>query len=83
MRRFRFRTVADCVASGHDNFLIVRLLAAALVIFGHCWALARNPTGVTDWLAQRTGVFSGTVAVDVFFVVSGFLVTQSYARRRA
>jgi peptidoglycan/LPS O-acetylase OafA/YrhL len=70
-----------CIVQGRDNFLLLRLLAAALVIFGHSWATADNPAHATDWIGQHTLVFSGTVAVDIFFWVSGFLVTMSYARR--
>lgn len=75
------RTLAECMAQGHDNFALLRLLAAALVIFGHSWATAVNPSGATDWLGQQTLVFSGTVAVDIFFWVSGFLVTMSFHRK--
>lgn len=77
------RTVADCVALRQDNFLLLRFLAASLVIFGHCWALGLNPSGETDWLGQRTLLFSGTLAVNIFFFISGFLVTMSYQRRHS
>jgi len=75
------RTVADQFESRRDNFLLVRLVAAALVVFGHCWAIASNPAGEADPIARLTGEFSGTLAVSMFFVISGLLVTQSYARR--
>jgi len=77
------RTVADCVALRQDNFLLLRFLAASLVIFGHCWAVGLNPSGETDWLGQRTLLFSGTLAVNIFFFISGFLVTMSYQRRHS
>ena len=75
------RTLADAMRQGYDNFSLLRFLAAALVIFGHSWAIAKNPSGVTDWIGQHTLVFSGTVAVNIFFWVSGFLITMSYIRR--
>ena len=78
---FLARTLADAMAQGYDNFSLLRFLAAALVIFGHSWATAKNPSGVTDWIGQQTLVFSGTVAVNIFFWVSGFLITMSYIRR--
>lgn len=79
----RRRTIADCIASRHDNFLLLRFIAASMVIFGHSWAVGLNPTGETDWLGQRTLIFSGTLAVYIFFFVSGFLVTMSYERRHS
>ncbi len=78
---FLGRTLADAMTQGYDNFSLLRFLAAALVIFGHSWATAKNPTGATDWIGQQTLVFSGTVAVNIFFWVSGFLITMSYIRR--
>ena len=69
------------MSQGYDNFSLLRFLAAALVIFGHSWATAKNPSGATDWIGQQTLNFSGTVAVNIFFWVSGFLITMSYIRR--
>ena len=78
---FLGRTLADAMTQGYDNFSLLRFLAAALVIFGHSWATAKNPSSATDWIGQQTLVFSGTVAVNIFFWVSGFLITMSYIRR--
>lgn len=82
-RRFLGRPLAEAIASGDDNFHLLRLLAASLVVFGHSWAIALNPSHDTDPLGERTGLFTGTVAVDMFFWVSGFLVTMSYSRRQS
>lgn len=68
------------MAAGRDNFLALRLVAATLVIYGHSWPIG-NRTGVVEWLSRVWGVFSGTVAVNAFFFVSGFLVTMSWTRR--
>ncbi len=78
---FLGKTLTDAMAQGYDNFSLLRFLAAALVIFGHSWATAKNPTHATDWIGQQTLIFSGTVAVNIFFWVSGFLITMSYIRR--
>jgi peptidoglycan/LPS O-acetylase OafA/YrhL len=76
-------SLATCLASGRDNFLALRLIAASAVIFGHSYALAAIP-GLHDFVAALNlgpGVYSGSLAVDVFFVTSGFLVAGSYIRR--
>ncbi len=77
-------TLAECFGGRDDNFLILRLLAAAAVILGHSYALAAIP-GMHDFVANlgwAKGVYTGSLAVDVFFVISGFLVTGSYLRGR-
>jgi peptidoglycan/LPS O-acetylase OafA/YrhL len=76
----RPRTVAECMAGAHDNFNVLRLLAASLVIYGHSWAIA-NSNGENDWVSRHLLLFSGTIAVNMFFFVSGFLVTGSCVRR--
>jgi peptidoglycan/LPS O-acetylase OafA/YrhL len=77
-------SLADCLKQGRDNFLLLRLLAAAMVIFGHSYAVAQIP-GVHDFIGMAgwgPGVYTGSIAVDIFFVVSGFLVVGSYVKRR-
>jgi peptidoglycan/LPS O-acetylase OafA/YrhL len=66
-------------ASGRDNnFNLIRFLAAALVLFSHSWPL----TGTGGEPLERLAGFSlGHLAVDVFFAVSGFLVTGSLLGR--
>ncbi|MDZ4812351.1 MAG: acyltransferase [Pseudomonadota bacterium] len=78
------RSLADCLNQGRDNFLPLRLIAAVLVVFGHSYALAQSP-GLHDFIGKAgwgPGVYTGSIAVDIFFVVSGFLVVGSYVRRR-
>lgn len=76
-------SLASCFANGTDNFLILRLLAASAVIFGHSYAVS-DAAGAQDFVARLnlgTGVYTGSLAVDIFFVISGFLVTGSFVRR--
>lgn len=80
LRWRRSPTLAEGLASRRDNFLLLRLIAAAMVIYGHASAIASH--GPRDLIAQmRLGYFAGSIAVDMFFVISGFLVTASYAQR--
>src|SRR5689334_3389618 len=59
----------------HDNaFDVLRLFAALTVIFGHAFRL----TGEIGPSFAGTGV--ATTGVKVFFVISGYLVAQSWMR---
>lgn len=77
----RWFTLADGLARGDDNFLLLRALAASLVIYGHSYAMvqAGGPPELFSWLGWS--VYSGQIAVDLFFAISGFLVTGSFLRR--
>jgi peptidoglycan/LPS O-acetylase OafA/YrhL len=71
-----------------NNFDVIRLVAATLVLVSHCYPL----TGRDEPFAELTGVTLGEVGVVMFFAMSGFLVAKSwidepqprqYARKRA
>lgn len=71
----------DHYIKGRDNnFNLLRFIAAYAVLFSHSFALT---TGIPDLqpLSRHLGVTPGTIAVDIFFVVSGFLVTASLLNR--
>jgi peptidoglycan/LPS O-acetylase OafA/YrhL len=74
-------TLADGLAGRQDNFLLLRFIAASMVIYGHGAAV----TGGKGWPELFTwlgwGTYSGTIAVYIFFVVSGFMIAGSYLRR--
>lgn len=75
-------TLADGLARRVDNFLLLRMCAAAAVIYGHAHALVVTHGERDLFVRMGWGSYSGTIAVDLFFIVSGFLVTGSYLRRR-
>jgi peptidoglycan/LPS O-acetylase OafA/YrhL len=62
-----------------NNFDLLRLGAAALVVFHHCFSVtgAREPLN-----AINAGDTFGIVGVLFFFSISGYLVTQSWSRTR-
>lgn len=83
LREIRMRTEPlASYADGYDNnFNLMRLIAAALVILGHSYILTAQH-GQKEPLQQLIGIDSGAFAVDVFFVISGFLVSKSYLKSR-
>lgn len=65
-----------------DNFLLLRIIAACMVIYGHSFALTKG-VGLTDiFLKYDWGRYSGDLAVSMFFVISGFMVSGSFLGRR-
>jgi peptidoglycan/LPS O-acetylase OafA/YrhL len=71
------------LAHGRDNnFQLVRLFAAAFVVVFHSYALTGRWTQEPLWRVMPETNF-GALGVKIFFVVSGFLVTQSWLARRS
>lgn len=75
------RTLADLVNSRQNNFHLIRMVAASLVLISHSVALSTGEPELEPW-RKWLGLTPGSVAVDVFFVVSGLLVTQSLDKRQ-
>lgn len=70
----------DALVRGNNNFDLYRLVASLMVIWGHAYALMPNPQG-EDLIAQLTGfTYSGSVAVKLFFFLSGLLIANSLMR---
>lgn len=78
----RFKTLADGLASRQDNFLLLRFVAASMVIYGHGASMTggKGLPELFTWLGW--GMYSGDIAVNIFFVVSGFMIAGSYLRRQ-
>lgn len=65
----------------NNNLTLLRILAATAVLISHSFVLSTgNPD--TEPLRSWIGMTPGTIAVDIFFVVSGFLVTASISKSR-
>ena len=76
----RSRSLAVALATEGNNFNLIRLVAALSVIYGHAYAV----TGQVgqDIVLRNIGYrFIGGIAVDIFFIISGFLITASMERR--
>jgi peptidoglycan/LPS O-acetylase OafA/YrhL len=62
----------------HNNADLLRLIAACAVIWGHAYALVPGAT-TTEPVGQLLGFdYSGSLAVEFFFFLSGILVTNSW-----
>lgn len=62
-----------------NNFDVLRLLAAWLVLFSHSYPISGQL--IADPFARYVGIDTfGGVGVAIFFVLSGYLVTQSWQR---
>lgn len=73
-------TVRFAAVVRDNNFNFLRMLAAFAVLFSHSFALASGSDGAQP-LKGLLGIGLGAIAVDVFFVTSGYLVTASVMRR--
>jgi len=69
-------------ANGRDNnFNLLRFLAASAVLVSHSFVMATGSTA-NEPLRQTLDTTLGGIAVDIFFLTSGFLVSGSLARRK-
>lgn len=65
--------------SRDNNFNLIRMVAASSVLVSHTWPLTYG-SGTPEPLLALTGHTLGTLAVYIFFVISGFLITASFER---
>ncbi|MGA9141220.1 MAG: stage II sporulation protein M [Methanocella sp.] len=65
-----------------NNFDFLRLAGAVLVIFFTAYGVLG--AGLQDPLSQLTngGLNTGSLGVAIFFIISGYLITQSWDKRR-
>jgi peptidoglycan/LPS O-acetylase OafA/YrhL len=64
----------------NNNFNLIRLVAALSVVFSHSVAVLGLPSS-REFFFDHLGLSLAEMAVDVFFVASGFLVTGSLVNR--
>lgn len=73
----------DILHDRANNFTLLRLIAALAVLYGHSYALSlgHGEDPISDFLISIWGESLPSLAVDLFFVTSGFLVTGSFMKR--
>jgi peptidoglycan/LPS O-acetylase OafA/YrhL len=74
------KTLAELDSTKGNNFDAIRFVAATLVIYAHAYAVSGHAND--ERLAGLTGFIGfGSLAVEIFFLVSGYLITRSLMQR--
>lgn len=73
----------DHLEEKNNNFNLIRMLASIAVIFSHSFILANGPLDGADPLVQYLGYPISGLAVNIFFITSGLLVTKSLIERKS
>ncbi len=66
----------DVISNKNNNFNLIRIIAATAVIFSHSFPLSIGKQGFEP-VFSLLGISTGEIAVNIFFITSGFLVTRS------
>ncbi|TWI54783.1 peptidoglycan/LPS O-acetylase OafA/YrhL [Pseudomonas duriflava] len=74
------RTVGDFVKGKDNNLNLIRIIAALTVLMSHSFALSTG-TPQAEPLRHSLGMTLGDMAVDIFFITSGFLIVKSLISR--
>lgn len=67
---------SDLINGKNNNFDFIRFIAATLVIFSHAFPLTGNVDLLSSFSNGQTNI--GHLSVVIFFVISGYFITQSF-----
>lgn len=76
------KRLSDLTVTRDNNFNLIRLSAAIAVLVAHCFPLATGKEASFP-ISNYLGISLGSLAVDIFFITSGFLVTGSLLVNRS
>ena len=69
------------LALTRNNFDLLRFIFASAVIYSHSYFLLHQPGDFVEWWTHKQS-FTGELAVDGFFAISGYLIAISWLRSR-
>jgi peptidoglycan/LPS O-acetylase OafA/YrhL len=75
--------IADRASGRDNNFNLLRILAAVGVLISHAYPISLGPAAAEPLSVLLGDVTLGTVSVMIFFSISGFFITRSFAGRRS
>ena len=76
------KTIASYSEGRNNNFNLIRFLAAGLVILAHSYTLTNHDQWANDPIANRISTDGSAFAVNVFFIISGYLICMSFLRQK-
>ncbi|MBS4213120.1 acyltransferase family protein [Neobacillus rhizophilus] len=78
------KSIDQYITTRKNNLDFIRFIAAALVLFSHSYPLTLGNNGSEPFAILTKGQMTfGEFAVSIFFVISGFLITQSFERSKS
>jgi len=78
---FMKKTISNHEKTKDNNFNLIRFIAAFLVLFSHSYIVITGDPNTVP-LKLLLGITWGGIAVDVFFITSGFLIAGSFYNRK-
>ena len=76
-----WKRVAKQDPERRNHFTVLRLFLASLVIVGHAAELTDGNTSRELFHRMGARLTAGDFAVDAFFVISGYLILQSWSQQ--
>lgn len=81
-RDFMKKSLADYLSGRNNNFNLVRFIASMMVLFSHSYVIVTGSKH-SEPLRDSLNMTLGSIAVDIFFISSGFLIYNSFQRRKS
>ena len=77
-------TVSEASVGRKNNLNFIRLIASLMVLYGHAFFISHgvNHKGLIGRATNEQELMEG-LAVDIFFIISGFLITRSYDNKKS